>query len=176
MLTPSDEVYRAVRSLRVVRAFTDEPIDKAVLEQILDAGRWTGSSKNVQGWILVVVDDPEGRDRVALAGQFTQPVLDSPATVCLVKTDQGNDFDIGRLAQNLMLAAAARGIGSCPVTLHDGARARTVLDLPDGHECRYAVALGHPDRAAEEAAREERRARGVAGRKAPAEVIRRGSV
>jgi nitroreductase len=82
MLTPSDEVYRAIRSLRVVRAFTDQPIDPATLDQILEAGRWTGSSKNVQGWVLVVVDDPEGRRRVASAGHFTQPVLAAAVVVC----------------------------------------------------------------------------------------------
>jgi len=174
MLTPSDEVYRAVRSLRVVRAFTDQPIDPATLDEILDAGRWTGSSKNVQGWELVVVDDPEGRKRIASAGHFTKPVLAAQAVVCLVKTADGNDFDIGRLAQNLMLAAASRGIGSCPVTLHETERARQVLGLPDGTTCRYAVVLGHPDDAAEAVNRRERRARGVAGRKPKEEVVRQG--
>lgn len=174
MLTPSDEVYRAVRALRVVRGFSPEPIDPGTLEEILDAGRWTGSSKNVQGWVLVVVTGPEELRAVASAGRFTQPIVDSPVTVCLVQTESGNPFDIGRLAQNLMLAAAARGVGSCPVTLHDDARAAEVLNLPDGYECRYAVALGHADPAAEAAQRRERRARGTAGRKPPDEVIRRG--
>src|SRR3990172_1782907 len=172
MLTPSDTVYSAVRTLRVVRAFTDEAIDPAILDEILDAGRWTGSSKNVQGWVLLVVGDEDGRRRVASAGSFTQPVLDAQIVVCLVRTEDGNDFDIGRLAQNLMLAAASRSIGSCPVTLHDSARAHEVLGLAEGDECRYAIALGHPDDTAEEAARHDRRARGVAGRKAPTEVIR----
>src|SRR3989304_5961013 len=77
MLKPADSAYSAVRSLRVVRAFTDEAIAPAVLDEILDAGRWTGSSKNVQGWVLLVVGDEDGRRRVASAGSFTQPVLDA---------------------------------------------------------------------------------------------------
>ena len=174
MFTPSDEVYDAIRSLRVVRAYTDEPITPGTLDEILDAGRWTGSSKNTQGWQLVVIDDAAQREQVASAGHYTQPVRDAKVAVCLVKTPQGNDFDIGRLAQNLMLAAAARGIGSCPVTLHLDSRAREVLELPDGHQCRYAVALGHPDPVGEKAQRKERRARGVTGRKPTEEVVRHG--
>ncbi len=79
----------------------------------------------------------------------------------------------GRLAQNLMLAAATRGVGSCPVTLHHAEVAREVLGLSEGQSCKYAVALGYPDPAAEEASRAKRRAAGTSGRKAASDVIKR---
>jgi len=168
------DTYDAVRSLRVVRAYTGTPIPPAVLDAILEAGRWTGSSKNRQQWALVVVDGEEGLARLATAGQSTGPILDSAATIAVVKTEGGNDFDIGRLAQNIMLAAAAHGVGSCPITLHDGDRAHEVLGLPDGAECRYAIALGFPDEAREEASRADRRSRGVAGRMPIDDLVHRG--
>jgi nitroreductase len=174
MLEPSDEAYAAVRSLRVVRSYTSEPIGPETLDQILEAGRWTGSSKNVQGWRLVVVGDPAERALIASAGRYTQPVRDAAVVVCLVETTPGNEFDIGRLAQNLMLAAATRGIGSCPVTLHEADRARELLRLAQTESCRYAVALGHVDPVGEVEQRRERRARGVAGRKPAADIVRRG--
>ena len=167
--------YQDIVGLRVTRNYTDEPIDTADLEALLEAARWTGSSKNTQGWVFVVVEGPDELERLATAGRYTQPVRDSAVTVCLVRAPDGNDFDIGRAAQNIMLAAATRGLGSCPITLHDDARSAEVLGLPDGHACRYAVALGHPDPAAERAAREERRRRGVGGRKPMRDVVRRGS-
>ena len=158
--------------LRVVRAYTDEPISDADLEMILEAARWTGSSKNVQGWEFIVITG-EQLEVVASAGKFTDPVRNSAATVALVMTPTGNGFDIGRAAQNIMLAAAGVGIGSCPITLHHEERAVEVLGLPDGYECRYAVALGHPDDEGEEQLRRARRANGTGGRKGLGDLVHR---
>jgi nitroreductase len=171
----SDAVYEAVRSLRVVRAFRPDPIPAATLGDILEAGRWTGSSKNRQAWGIIVVEGSGELERLATAGQFTDPIRASAVSVALVKDADGNDFDIGRLAQNLMLAAAARGVGSCPVTLHHTNRSHEILDLPSGTECRYAVALGFPDENRERAQRADRRERGVAGRRDLDDVVHHGS-
>ena len=168
--------HQDIVGLRVTRHYTDQAIDTADLEAVLEAARWTGSSKNIQGWVFVVVEGAEALDRLATAGRYTQPIRDSAVTICLVRTPDGNDFDIGRAAQNIMLAAATRGLGSCPITLHDGDRSGEVLGLPDGHVCRYAVALGHPDPGAEAEARASRRRRGVGGRKPMSEVVRRGTL
>lgn len=169
-----EATYRTIRGLRAVRHFESRPLDPEDLKAILEAGRWTGSSKNVQGWIFVVFEQSEARERLATAGDYTDPIRRAAAAVALVKTAIGNDFDIGRAAQNLMLAAAARGVASCPITLHHDDIARSVLGLTDGQECRYAIALGYPDRAADAAAREQRRAAGTGGRKPADEVIKRG--
>ena len=37
-----------IRSLRAVRQFSDREIPNEILLDILDTGRWTGSSKNTQ--------------------------------------------------------------------------------------------------------------------------------
>ncbi|MEK7253063.1 MAG: nitroreductase family protein, partial [Actinomycetota bacterium] len=167
------DTYATIKNLRATRFFLSKPLERADLEAILEAGRWTGSSKNVQGWTLVVFEDAAGRERIATAGDFTNPVRNSVATIALVKNPEGNDFDIGRLAQNLMLAAATRGVGSCPVTLHHTDVAREVLGLSDGQSCKYAVAFGYPDPEAEEASRAKRRAAGTTGRKPAEDMIRR---
>lgn len=173
MPSRSDDFYEAIRSLRVVRAFRPDPLPGQVLDEILDSGRWTGSSKNRQGWAFVVVVDRAGLDRLASAGSFSGPIRASVATIALVRTGEGNDFDIGRVAQNLMLAAASRGVGSCPITLHDTARASEVLGIPSTAECRYAIALGYPDEEGERSQRAERRKGGMSGRKPLNEIVHR---
>jgi len=87
-------------------------------------------------------------------GYFTTPFRGAVAVVALVRLAKGNDFDIGRVAQNMMLAAASEGIGSCPVSLHIEDRSASVLGLPPDHRARWAIALGYP---AEEAEGEHRR-------------------
>lgn len=137
-------MYDEILSLRAIRDYQDRQLDPADLDRILEAARWTGSSKNRQNWSWVVVQDPEQRERVAECGDFTAPVRNAPTVVCLVQEPDGYEFDTGRLAQNVMLAAAALGVASCPITLHREEQAAEVLGLPAGSRCRYAVTIGYP--------------------------------
>lgn len=138
------EAYRNVLRLRVVREFQERPISDPHLHAILEAGRWTGSSKNRQAWSIVVITDPDQKSRIAECGDFTEPIRRAPLAIALVKETEGNDFDIGRLAQNLMLAANPLGVASCPITFHRSTDAAHVLGLPEGAGCRYGIALGYP--------------------------------
>lgn len=141
--TTYSEGYRNVLKLRVVRNFTSRTLADPHLHAILEAGRWTGSSKNRQSWSIVVITDPEQKERLAACGDFTDPVRRAPLAIALVQEQGGNEFDIGRLAQNLMLAARAVGVASCPVTFHRNEDAARVLGLPAGVRSRYGIALGY---------------------------------
>lgn len=168
------DAYRHVLALRVVRRYLPDPIPPAEMEAMLEAGRWTGSSKNRQSWAFVVIDDRPGLERLATAGDFTGPIRASAATIALVRLPRGNDFDIGRAAQSIMLAAAARGIGSCPIAFHRPDQAAEILGLPEGHNCTWAVALGYPDEVAEEEQRRQAAAAGFRGRRPLDELAHRG--
>ena len=160
--------YTLVTGLRVVRQFTTGPIPEDDVDRILEAGRWTGSSKNTQRWAFVPLRDQAQRDALSACGNFTVPLRNATLGIALIRLPDGYAFDIGRVAQNMMLAASALGIGSCPVTLHDTECARTTLRLPDGHECRYAIAFGYEDPDAE---RMSRSSRSYGGRKPMSELI-----
>jgi nitroreductase len=153
--------YELIMKLRAIRSYRPDPISDEDLEAILEAARWTGSSKNRQDWSFIVVTG-ERLQGLAQHGDFTDPVRESAATIVLVKEDGGNMFDIGRAAQNIMLAAKAIGVASCPITLHRSAEAREFLGAPEATETRYAVALGYPD--------DEAAPRRFGGRK-PAEAV-----
>ena len=68
------DAYLNVLKLRVVRQFQDKPISDPHLHAILEAGRWTGTSKNRQAWSIVVITDPEQKSRIATCGDFTDPI------------------------------------------------------------------------------------------------------
>ena len=138
------DTYDAILGLRAIRSFDDRRIDWADLDAVLQAARWTGSSKNRQDWSFVVVDEPEQKAMLTSAGDFTTPIANAPAAVCLVEEPGGYEFDTGRLAQNIMLAADAIGLATCPITLHRDEVAGEILGLPEGRRCRYAIAIGYP--------------------------------
>lgn len=56
-----------VQRRRMVRRFTDAPVERAVLERIVAAAQRAPSAGNSQGQRLVVVTDPDLRRRVAAA-------------------------------------------------------------------------------------------------------------
>ncbi|MCJ7726414.1 MAG: nitroreductase family protein [Acidimicrobiia bacterium] len=174
-MEPRPDTYADVVGLRACRNFLTDPIPQSEVAAILEAARWTGSSKNTQRWSFVIIDDEEGRRALATAGSFTRPITNATLAIAIVWPPDGYEFDVGRVAQNMMLAAAARGIASCPVTLHDEDTARLVLGVPDDHRCRYAIAFGYPDEAAETAERRERRSTGKTGRKAVDDISSRST-
>jgi nitroreductase len=169
MLTPSIDVYEAVKRLRTVRRFQDRPVSDEHLAEILEAGRWTGSSKNRQSWVFVVIRDRAQLDRLAECGDFTGPVRASSVVIAPIRLPDGYDWDMGRVSQNMMLAASALGVGSCPITLHRHDDARAVLGVPADHGCQWVVAMGYPD---EEAEQKGRAASQLSGRKPLADLVR----
>jgi nitroreductase len=165
MDTADDTAYQLMLRLRAVRSFAPEPLDGRHLEMILEAARWTGSAKNRQAWSFVVLEDADAKQRVAATGDFTTPLVAAPVAIAIVQEPDGYEFDTGRVAQNLMLAAAAIGVASCPVTLHRDQDAATALGIPSGSRCRYAIALGYPG--------VEAAASGFGGRKPLHELVHR---
>lgn len=138
------DTYDAILALRSLRQFEDRALSESDLAAVLKAAQWTGSAKNAQNWSFIVVDDPDQKDKLCDAGAFTTPIRNAPAAICLVQEPAGYEFDTGRLAQNIMLAADALGLATCPITLHRDEVAASVLGLPEGTRCRYAVAIGYP--------------------------------
>ncbi len=137
------DMYDRVLALRALRDYQDQAIADDDLGRVLEAARWTGSSKNLQNWSFVVVRDVDQKARLADCGDFTDPIRKAPAVIAIVQEVDGYEFDSGRVAQNIMLAADAIGVATCPITLHRDADAAAVLGLPDGARCRYAVTLGY---------------------------------
>jgi nitroreductase len=138
------DTYDFILKLRAIRQYTDEPVSKEDIEKILEAARWTGSSKNTQSWAFLVFTDRAQLDRLAECGSFTDPIRNATAAIVLVQEPQGYEFDIGRAAQNIMIAAKAIGVASCPITLHKQDVVNSFLDLEEGQVARYAVSLGYP--------------------------------
>ncbi|TMC39970.1 MAG: nitroreductase, partial [Chloroflexi bacterium] len=75
---------KLIRSLRAVRQFSDREVPDDVLRDILDTGRWTGSSKNTQPWDLIVVKNRETLAALAKCGQFAGHLATAPLAIALV--------------------------------------------------------------------------------------------
>ena len=142
------DALEAIRSKRDTRSYTDEPVDVEVLARVLDAARMAGSAKNIQPVRVIVVRDPEAKEALKAGGDFASWIDRAPILVVLTVTADAGPrrlFDIGRHAQNLMVAANAEGLASCPVTLHHEDEVRRVLGVPPEVETPMLVSLGWPE-------------------------------
>jgi len=145
------DTWQAIDSIRVVRHFQERPPEEAALKRILNAGRRAGSSKNLQRWAFIVVRDRDHLRELAAAGPFASHLATAPLAIALVTPDPAQTdaplsvmWDLGRAAQNMVLAAWESGIGSVPATVYDQALARRLLGYPDDQWCEFLVSFGYP--------------------------------
>jgi nitroreductase len=138
------EAIRAIMTVRSVRHYLDKPLPEDVLHRILEAGRWTGSAKNVQPWQFIVVRNRETLVKLAACGKFAGHVRGAAAAI-VVASQPGwsGTFDAGRAVQSMMLAAWDYGIGSCIASMHDADGARAVLGVPPEWQV-VAISFGYP--------------------------------
>ena len=137
--------YDAIVSKRDTRDYTDQPISDEVLQRVLQAGRMAGSAKNAESNRLIVVRDQAVQNALAESGDFSSWIGASAVIIGIaVPLESLRGFDVGRMAQNMMVAAHAEGLGSCPVTLQHQDKARAAVGLPDDWHMTMVVTLGWP--------------------------------
>ncbi len=161
----------------MVRRFEDRPLEPAHLTRILDAGRHAGSSKNLQRWDFIVVEDRQRLRELAGVGPFAAHVAGAAAAVALVVPDpRAADsplsvmWDLGLAAENMQLVAWELGIGSCPATVYDHDLARRLIGYPEDRLCEYLLSFGYPARP-EDLTRPPK----PGGRRSLDEVVHRGT-
>jgi nitroreductase len=138
------DAYEAIVGKRDTREYEDRPIPDDAIHRLLQAARMAGSSKNEQPIRLLVVRGAEQKQALAACGDFTTHLPSSPLVIVVVRTEGSRAFDAGRAAQNMMIAAHAMGIASCPVGIQHDDRAREVLGTPANTVVAMAITFGYP--------------------------------
>jgi nitroreductase len=138
------DAYEAIVTKRDTREYEPRPISEEHLRRIVQAGRMAGSSKNEQPIRLLVLRDQAQKDAIARCGDFAEHLPGSPLVVIVVRLGESRPFDAGRAAQNMMVAAQADGIASCPVGIQHDDCAREALGLPPEATVAMALTFGYP--------------------------------
>ena len=130
------ETRLAVASKRDERRYDGRPVAKEIEERILDAGRVSGSSQNKQRWEFVVVEAA----KELLADAVYAPGNLRGAGLVIAIVGEAGSFDVGRCAQNMMLAAWDQGVISCPNGIRDAELAAEIC----GGEVKIVLSFGYP--------------------------------
>ena len=123
-------------------------VPAADLDQILEAGRRSPSSRNWQPWDFIVVTDRPQLTELARVWRGGGHVAQSAATVALIApaADEPRraQFDLGQATMSMMLAAAGLGIGSGHSAVGDQELAQRLLGFPEDRTCALLISLGYP--------------------------------
>jgi nitroreductase len=158
-----------LRSLGAVRSFRPDPVPQDVVDDILEVVRWSGSASNRQPWELVVVRDRKTLEALASLEGYAHHLADAPLGIVLVMAGERavqETYDEGRLAERIMLAALAHGVGSSIGWIVGNGQtiAREILGIPENRTVRTVISLGYPDEGA-------RRRRAGQARKPLSEIV-----
>jgi len=141
------------RSRRSVREYTSEIPSDELIGKVLEAGRWAPSGLNNQPWRFRVIKEADKRQELSTFTKYGAIILRAPViiAVCMDLADSYNRekdlMAMGACIQNMMLAAASLGLGSCWLgeVLNRKEEVRNYLGLLEDIELIVLLALGFPD-------------------------------
>jgi len=153
------DAIEALKTRRSIRAFKPDPIDKSVLEDIIDCARMAATARNDQPWEFIVVTDEEMRGRLADKTNYGKFIQSAPACIVVICKDTKYFLEDGSAAtQNILLAAHAHGLGACWVAGDKKPYAASIgciLGASTEYSLVSLVAIGHPASASPPAPKRE---------------------
>lgn len=142
---------RPIRRVSQIRLYTAEPVPNAVLDELLELARWTGSSRNSQPWHFIVVRDNDKLRRISSLRPNINWAAEAPVGIAVV-LDGGGDpmsdaYDEGRVTERLLTGATLLGYGGGVAHFGEArhqAEAKRVLGIPAERTARQIVMIGRP--------------------------------
>ena len=157
------ELMQIIQERRSIRNFLDKEVPEDYLNKVLEAVRWAPSWANTQCWEVIVVENPEIKQKLQEAmskgNPATRAIVEAPLVLALcgklqsagyykgqVTTKFGDwfMFDLGLATQNLCLAAHDLGMGTVITGLFDHAKTMEILKVPEGYELVSLIPIGFP--------------------------------
>lgn len=167
------DLMEAIYSRRSVRSYTDRPVEKPVVESLLQAAVQAPSALNEQPWAFAVIQDrkllarystrvkahvlkrlkpesPQYSHREELANPDYNVFYDAGTLIIVCAKPEGvhAEEDCSLAAQNLMLAAHATGLGTCPIGFAQPwlnlTRTKRTLAIPLNYTVVFPVIVGYP--------------------------------
>jgi nitroreductase len=142
-------VFECVRARIETREFTPDPVPEAVIQKILEAGRWSPSQRNRQPWHFIVVQDHKTLKHLGALAPSGPYIADAPLAIAVV-TDGARVplIDGTRAISSMQLVAWEEGVGSCWVGSVDREGVKRLLGIPDACELITVLPFGYPPDAA----------------------------
>lgn len=115
-----NEFLEVIKSRKSTKAFLDKEVPLELIEQIVEAGTYAPTGRNLQSPIIVAVTNKAVRDylskmNASIMNANTDPFYGAPVVLIVLANKDVNTYiyDGSCVMENLMLAAHSLGLGSC---------------------------------------------------------------
>ena len=145
---------RVISGRESIRSYDPtKPVDKAVLERILDAGRTAPSAANRQPWRFLLISSRDVLSQVRRS--YQKPWFQDAPHVLVVVGRTGEawtrqdgwssiETDMAITMDHMILAAENEGVGSCWIAAFDNTVLRSALSLTSEDRVYAMTPLGYP--------------------------------
>ena len=84
------ELKKAILERRSIRAFSEKPVEKNLLKELLTAGIYAPTAGNIQPWLFFSITDPDGINKIRT---ISPGMLSDPKALICVCSDQKKAFE-----------------------------------------------------------------------------------
>jgi nitroreductase len=175
-------VIEAIYARRAVRRYTEDKVSARAVEELISAATQAPSAMNKQPWAFVVIQDPPLLKRISFAAKelliksselrkqsehgktdFANADFDifygatTLITICAEKSGFQPVGDCYLAAENLMLAATAMGLSTCPIGFARDVLVselfKTEIGIPLTYDAVLPIIVGYPSGSTDQTAR-----------------------
>ncbi len=157
------ELDTLIKERRSIRKYTDKPVDKALIEEMLNAAILAPSWKNCQSSRYYVVMSKDICSEIRTCLPSFNAERSENATLIVTTFVKGlsgcnpdgsfnNEvgegwacYDLGLQNQNLMLKAKDLGLDTLVIGIRDSDKIRPILNIPDEEVVVSILAVGYKD-------------------------------
>lgn len=146
-----------LRQRRSVRKYQDRPVEKALVEELVEAAIRSPSSRGKNPWQFIVVDEKDLIEKLSLSKEHGSSFLKSAPLAIVICADDSIDTwveDCSIATILIQLAAESLGLKSCWIQIRDREHNKIVsardyvaetLNVPQNLNIEAIVAVGYPD-------------------------------
>ena len=158
------EYTEVIAARHSVRSFTDEPVDREIIDEMIEEANLAPSSRNSRSTGFMIIEDPSTIEALSeMRTSGSSFMAKAPAAIIVLGDADKTDLWVENCsisATYLMLSAVEKGLGSCWVHVNGRLRdkkdeskgyaeqyVRDLLGVKDNMRILCIIALGHESNA-----------------------------